>query len=64
MYLGLFCLRGASLGDTFAVVMSNVFLPPYGSNLHTVFDMKGSTFHRQALSDDDIVSSRVVGRCH
>jgi hypothetical protein len=45
---GLYCLEASSCGDVYAIVMANVFRPPNGLHVHEVYDLKGSTYHRQA----------------
>ena len=49
---GLYCLETVSSGDIYAIVMANVFPPPNGPIVSEVYDLKGSTYHRDAAKKD------------
>jgi hypothetical protein len=55
---GLYCLEAPTCSDVYAIVMSNVFRPPHGLCMDEVYDLKGSTYHRQA---EDDVSEKPAG---
>ena len=55
LFVGIFCLQPHRSSHVYAVVMANVFAARFGRDLHTVYDIKGSSFKRQVLTAEELV---------